>query len=334
MRSRHQSLGIVLLAAGASLAAAGQPPAGDYLGQAPPGPEPKLFAPGIVSTGMFERDIAITPDGNEIYFTVAGTRYAYSAIVVVRRVKGKWTAPEVAPFSVDAGATNGEPCVAPDGSQLVFLSTRHHDGSTLLAPNDLWVAKRTDDGWAAPVALGPPVNSDGSEYFPSLARDGTLYFTRQAKGERAHFIYRARLVDGRYTEPEKLPAQVNAAPQQFNAFVAPDQSYLIVPMAGRADSLGGTDYYVVFHNPDDTWTEPINLGPRINTEGDNEYSPYVSPDGKYFFFMSSRARPTRELFLGPLTYRDLLRAWGEPGNGSADIYWVDASFITALRPGR
>ena len=73
---------------------------------------------------------------------------------------------------------------------------------------------------------------------------------------------------------------------------------------------------------------------RINTAGDNEYSPYVSPDGRYFFFMSSQTRSTRELFPGPLTYRDLLRVWDEPGNGNADIYWVDASFITALRPGR
>ncbi len=44
---------------------------GPYLGQEPPGFEPRLFAPGVVSTGLATRDIAITPDGNELYFSVA-----------------------------------------------------------------------------------------------------------------------------------------------------------------------------------------------------------------------------------------------------------------------
>jgi hypothetical protein len=52
----------------------------------------------------------------------------------------------------------------------------------------------------------------------------------------------------------------------------------------------------------------------------------VSPDGKYFFFMSSRlARPEQ------LTYRALRELQGQPGNGNADIYWVAAELITALR---
>ena len=41
---------------------------GDYFGQAVPGDSARLFAPGIISTGMDERDFAITPDGNEIFF--------------------------------------------------------------------------------------------------------------------------------------------------------------------------------------------------------------------------------------------------------------------------
>ena len=42
---------------------------GNYLGQELPGMTPRLFAPGIVSTGLSERDMAITPDGDEIYFS-------------------------------------------------------------------------------------------------------------------------------------------------------------------------------------------------------------------------------------------------------------------------
>ena len=41
---------------------------GDYLGQEPPEMEPQLFAPGIVSTGLGERDVAMTPDGKYLFF--------------------------------------------------------------------------------------------------------------------------------------------------------------------------------------------------------------------------------------------------------------------------
>ena len=43
---------------------------GDYIGQALPSDSAVLFAPRIISTGMYERDFAITPDGNEIYYSL------------------------------------------------------------------------------------------------------------------------------------------------------------------------------------------------------------------------------------------------------------------------
>ena len=74
---------------------------GPYLGQMPPGKEPQLFAPGIVSTGRAERDLAMTPDGTEIYFTsVLGAGFNFSAIVRIRQIDGRWSDPEVSAFSV------------------------------------------------------------------------------------------------------------------------------------------------------------------------------------------------------------------------------------------
>ncbi len=96
-------------------------------------------------------------------------------------------------------------------------------------------------------------------------------------------IYRARRVDGVYTEPELLPAQVNLGANRFNVFVAPDESFVIVPAIGGPESLGGADYYVVYRNDDDTWQEPVNLGPTINNTAGKEWSASLSPDGKFFF---------------------------------------------------
>lgn len=43
---------------------------GEYVGQTPPGNTPELFAPGLITTGTYTRDVAMTPDGSELYFGV------------------------------------------------------------------------------------------------------------------------------------------------------------------------------------------------------------------------------------------------------------------------
>lgn len=308
-----------------------EPLTGEYLGQQPPGLEPVLFAPGIVSTGLSERDMAITPDGEELYFTASlGARSNFSAILVVRQVDGRWRDPEVAAFS--GQYADLEPALSPDGRRLFFVSRRPLPGSSeQLESEDIWATDRQAGGWGEPYNLGEPINSPEAEFFPSITQDNTIYFTRQGEG-RTEAIYRARWLDGTYQEPERLPDVVNAAPTQFNAFIAPDESYLIVCSYGREDSLGGVDYYVVFRTPEDEWSGPFNLGDRINTAEGQEWSPYVSPDGKYLFFMSSRATIENRYSPTRLRQSDLQRIHREPMNGNSDIWWVDARIIEELRP--
>jgi hypothetical protein len=310
---------------------------GAYLGQAPPGDTAGLFARGIVSTGMYTRDVAMMPDGSAIYFGVLLGRF--TTILETHVAGGRWTKPEVAPFARDSRFFNLEPAISPDGLRFFFLSTRvpadreptRHEIRSW-AHQDIWVMDRVGDGWGEPYNLGPPVDTDDPEFFPSVTRDGTLYFTRGSADGRENYIYRSRRVDGRYQEPVKLGPEVNSTSSQFNAFIAPDESYLILCTGGRDDSRGGTDYYVVFRNPDDTWSEPVNMGDRVNTASDGEYSPYVSPDGRFFFFMATRPRPEPEI-PDTLTRDFLLRYRTEPGSGNAAIYWIDARFIERLRPG-
>jgi outer membrane protein OmpA-like peptidoglycan-associated protein len=52
------------------------------------------------------------------------------------------------------------------------------------------------------------------------------------------------------------------------------------------DSYGGKDIYVSFLKPDDTWTEPKNIGPVVNS-GESESTPFIAPDGQTMYFSSS-----------------------------------------------
>ncbi len=305
---------------------------GPYLGQHPPGQTPVLFAPGFVTTGLFTRDVAMTPDGKEFYFGVVLGTYSYSTIVGTILGNDGWSEPEVVPFAADPSYKTGEPFISPDGKKFFFASNRPITGKEPSESDfDLWVMDHTPHGWGEPQNLGLPINTTAGEYFPSVTNDGTLYFTREITGG-SNDIYRSHWLNGTYSEPEKLPQQINCGKAQFNAFISPDESYLIVPIFGRKDSKGSTDYYVVFRNPNDTWSEPINLGDEINTKGGNEYSPYVSPDGKFFFFMSARLRPDAFQPGEKLTYKKLLELHDLPGSGNPSIFWVDAKVITELKP--
>jgi hypothetical protein len=307
------------------------PASREYLGTRPPGAHAALFAPGIVSTGMDERDIAITPYGQEIYWGVSSPGHGFATIVVSRRTdatESGWTVPRVAAHMTDPSVLHIEPALSPDGKRMFFTVVRPGAAGGF-EDSDIWVMERGKTGWATPTPLGPTVNTDGGEFFASPTRSGDLYFTREPRDGRNAGIYRSRLVDGKYAEAERLPVQVNAGTGRFNAFVDRDERYLIVPMQGQPDSLGGVDYYVVFRNDDDSWSEPINMGAEVNTAGSQEYSPYVSPGGKYFFFMSSR-RETAPPKL--LTYKFFTDMMGRPRNGSSDIWWIDAGFIEKLRP--
>jgi hypothetical protein len=303
---------------------------GPYLGEEPPGLEPKLFAPGIVSTGLSTRDLAMTPDGNEIYFgATVGNR---TVIMVTRQVDGRWTEPKVAPFS--GRFLDIEPAISPDGQRFFFLSTRpqaDQEEKPGWVYQDIWVMDREGDGWSEPYNLGPPINSEASEYFPSLTVDETLYFTREGE-DGVSRTYRSRLADGVYGEPQVLGPEVNCGTNRFNVFVAPDESFAIVPTLGMEDSLGGVDYYVVFRTADDTWSEPINMGAAINQPDGREWSASLSPDGAYLFFMSSRLIEGAELPFAATTMSQLLTIAAQPGRGSSDIWWVSSEVIEQLRP--
>ncbi len=127
-----------------------QSPGGPYLGQTPPGDEATLFAPGIISGGFNDRDMAMMPDGSEIYFSVNMRHFEISTILVVYKVNNSWSKPAVAPFAVESHLKYLEPAISPDGSKFFFVASEH-DGKN---NNDIWMMNREADGWGKPVKLG------------------------------------------------------------------------------------------------------------------------------------------------------------------------------------
>ena len=304
-------------------------PSGPYLGQKSPGDEPQLFAPGFISTALYTRDLTMTPGGEEIYFCVSAS--GFNLIFNTKQKDGYWTEPQPASFISDYNSMYYEPHITADGRRMLFLSDMAREKGKA-GNQDIRAVDRVGNAWSKPYNIGSPVNTDDAEFFPSTTRNGTLYFTRAEKGSALHYIYRSRLINKKYTDPERLNERVNCGANRFNAFIDPDERFVIVPAVGMADSYGGVDYYIVFRDENDNWSKPLNMGPKINSKNGREFSAYISPDGKYLFFMSAK---TKHAESGPLekpTYAMLKKKHNLPQNGNADIYWIETDFIDNFKP--
>jgi hypothetical protein len=302
--------------------------ASPYLGQSLPGQEPAPFAPGVLNSGLSTRDIAFMPDGTEIYVGVFLPGFRKAVIIETHQASGQWTPPEVAAFSQDPRWRCLEPCISPDGRRFFFVSDRPADPSAAKpGPFGIWVMERAGAIWSEPRRLPEAVNGAGNTFYPTITREGVLHFLRE-EGPGG-WLMRSSLKDGAWTPAEKLPPPFNADAQQANPRVDPDGKFILLPRMGRADSLGGADYYGYFRREDGTWTEPVHLGPAINSASRDEYSINLSPDGKVVFFGSDR--PLSRLEGRPLKWADILAERTQPGNGNTTLWWVDAGFLQEIR---
>lgn len=278
--------------------------AGPYLGQDPPGAVPELFAPGIVSTQLDEAGAVFSPDGSEFYFAVFRPGRGYE-LRVMRNQGDDWIGPETVPFS--SGFSEVDAFVTPDGDRILYVSKRPADRTQSRSPGyRIWQTVRSGTGWGVPRMLGAPVNGGERQLYPTATTAGTLYFSSIREGTAGSDIFRARLVNARYSEPERLGSAINTEADETDVFVAPDESYLVFTAVERSDGFGNGDLYLSFRRSDGSWTEACNMGATINTPS-SEFTPAVTADGRFLFFTSGRA-------------------------GSDDIYWIDAGIIDRLRP--
>ncbi|PLX20566.1 MAG: hypothetical protein C0597_04070, partial [Marinilabiliales bacterium] len=175
-----------------------------------------------------------------------------------------------------------------------------------------------------------PINTESDQYFPSVTKKGTMYFTSEDSITNEEFIYRSKLVDGVYQKQEKLPENVNIGLVRYNAYISSNEDYIIVPGYIKEDTYGGTDYYIVFRDENDNWSKPMNMGKPVSSKNRWEWSACVSPDGKYIFFMSDGLDENHEVS-DPITMKDYEKLHNLPQNGLSDIYWAKTDFIKELR---
>lgn len=285
--------------------------------------QPALFAEGVITTKDDEFGGTFTPDGQTCYFSKSVLRFYIDVICFSRFKDGRWQTPEVAPFS--GVYRDFDPVLSSDGKKMLFTSSRPVAG-TKEAGYDIWMVEKTARGWSEPIHLDTTINSKYNEHFASIAANGTIYFSSDRPGalggEGDADIYRSKLVNGKYMPAEHLDS-VSSTAYELDCLVSPDESILFTGCYGRKGGYGNYDIYYS-KNVNGIWSSSKNLGPKVNSRF-RDYSPRISPDGKYLFFTSEKDFSATQEQLRD--YHTLENSLHGILNGSGNIYQIELSAL-------
>jgi len=270
-----------------------------YLDSNLPGLIPRIYAPGILSLpDRCEHGLAIRNNGHEHYFGFDGKRdWTYKGLACIRKGENNMLTCDTLNITDKIERKNnaiigGEPYFSSDNQTMYFVAGY---------PTDIYQVRIDKNGkWGEPTKLDSSVNSNGSEWYPVIAPDNCLYFSREG------VIHKAELINGTYRKVSKLEAAFNydCGDQVFSK----NMDYVIFS-SPRKGGFGNNNLYIALKKDNGKWTDGINMGTKINTEG-FELAPYISPDNKYLFF----------------TRRD------KYSNAStSDIYWVGLNIVSTIK---
>ncbi len=301
---------------------------------------PEIFAPGVISGPANDGAPTFTPDGRTLYFARAGASWGF--ILESHQSRGRWTAPSIAPFS--GQWADLQPALAPDGSRLIFASSRPASlgtGAGAAAPAPaaaLWQVVRVGRGWSAPVRLPAAVNISPRIFKPSLAADGTLYFMAKTDADKTWRLYRAPYRNGTYDHAEPLPFS-DGTHTDVDPEVAPDESFLIFSSAGRATADDAHEHLYITFKTDGAWgpITPVRYAGDRPKGGADDGEAHLGRDNRTLYFTSSRAVPIDPHRTRAQAAKDFARlnAWDNSNNNVWSLSlapWLDAAKARLATP--
>ena len=179
-------------------------------------------------------------------------------------------------------------------NELYFTSSREGgltdeiDERTGENYTDIYLTKLgKKEKWSAPLALPEPINTVAHEATSFLNNRGTsMYFTK-CSVEKKKIGYCSINVSTRkgklWGDPNVLQIKIDSNTTIGHPTVSEDkESFLLIFSSDMSGGYGGNDLWITRKEKRNGWSDPINMGPAVNTHGD-EMFPFLHADGDLYF---------------------------------------------------
>lgn len=181
------------------------------------------------------------------------------------------------------------PVISANDSVLLYTARRPEclgaTPETYFYDEDIYISRKQNGEWSDGTNIGRPVNATGHDATISLTADGnTLYIYRHKKAGGL-YVTEFDQKEQKWREPKTVEKPLNSKYYEASICQSADSSLLFFT-SDRLGGFGGRDIYMVKREGKNHWSEPINLGPRINTSFDED-APYFHPDGKTLYYSSN-----------------------------------------------
>ncbi len=240
---------------------------------------PAAFQPEIITT---TNGISFSPDGTTLYIskniedTFSNGR-TYAAIFNTQYLGNEWSKPEQVDFGFPFDAYH--PVLTHDGKHLFFNSRSHPDSGNVSIPHDIWQVTKRGTDWVD-LRIVPGINSTGYDSYPSVAKNGNLYFnSNRSGGQGGMDFYLSKYENGQYQTPINL-ASLNSPDEENDLVVDPEERFIIFNR--YLHETRSVDLFISLRKKEN-WTDP-RLIDNISDPDKWELTPSLSPDGKYFFY--------------------------------------------------
>ncbi len=199
------------------------------------------------------------------------------------------------------------PTITNDGTQLIYTRTAKNKNQ------NIYHSELKKGLWSKGKAFGRELNSSKNEGMAKFEAHGKAFYFAGCMREDTEGgcdIYEAQLLEGDVSEVTKVEGHLNSTYWDSQPSITCDGMTMYFS-SNRQGGFGGADIWVSYLRDQNQWSVPENLGPAINTMGDEE-APYISNDGLTLYF-SSNGHPGQgdgDLFLS----RSIDRGWSKAEN--------------------
>ncbi|MEL7339895.1 MAG: OmpA family protein, partial [Bacteroidota bacterium] len=201
-------------------------------------------------------------------------------------VTGDWLPAERINKEINTLLNEGSASLSPDGKTLIFTRCNAKYG---YGDCDIYTASFDGEHWSEIKNLGKNVNSIYWDSQPNITPDGrTIFFSSNRKGGfgGTDLYYTTIGADGKWGPARNLGPIVNTPRNEVTPYFHKINETLYFGSTGQMKNFGGYDIFKSrwMH---DSWDPPRNIGPLVNTPG-NEYYFTISGKGTTIFYANSR----------------------------------------------